>query len=292
MSTLIIDLTARRDDGQFWDLGTREDRERLEEMQQEHQTELLIGSAPCISFCTLLCPCRTKTQTDKVQEQERQYTRACIEAYKRQLIMSRHFLHEHPVHASSWCMPEMRELLNDGRVHLVQGPMCHWRLASTGNGNEQGFVRGKTRSATSSSRLATLLAREHAGENRRVRLIGRNEMIAASMYSPRFVNEALRALGKQLVDDGRLDSVSLYSAGPTADFSELDTREWQEDDYDQQGNLLDPIKVKEGKSEEIEWVLKQKLFDYVPQSECAERQGRPYSLKWVLRNKGEKVRAR
>ena len=170
--------------------------------------------------------------------------------------------------------------------------MCHWRLASTGNGNEQGFVRGKRRSVTSSSRLATLLAREHAGENRRVRLICRNEMIAASMYSPRFVNEALRALGKQLVDDRRLDSVSLYSAGPTADFSELDTREWQEDDYDQQGNLLDPIKVKEGKSEEIEWVLKQKLFDNVPQSECAERQGRPYSLKWVLRNKGEKVRAR
>ena len=65
-------------------------------------------------------------------------------------------------------------------------------------------------------------------------------MIAASMCSPRFVNEALRALGKQLVDDGRLDSVSLYSAGPTADFPELDTREWQEDDYDQQRNLLDP----------------------------------------------------
>ena len=118
-------------------------------------------------------------------------------------------------------------------------------------------------------------------------------MIAASMYSPKVVNETLRVLGKQLIDDGRLDSVSLCSAGPTTtDFPELDTREWQEDDYDQQGNLLDPIKVKEGKREEIEWVLKQKLFDYVPQSECTERQGRPYSLMWVLNNKGEKVRAR
>ena len=66
-------------------------------------------------------------------------------------------------------------------------------------------------------------------------------MIAASMYSPKFVNETLRVLGKQLIDD----SVSLYSAGPTADFPESDTREWQEDDCDQQGNLLDPIKVKE-----------------------------------------------
>ena len=112
-------------------------------------------------------------------------------------------------------MPEMRELMNDGRVHLVQGPMCHWRLASTGDGNEQGFVCGKTRWATRSSMLATMLAREHAGENRRVRLIGWNETIAGSMYSPRLVNEVLRALGKQLVDDGRLDSVSLYSAGWT-----------------------------------------------------------------------------
>ena len=88
--------------------------------------------------------------------------------------------------------------------------------------------------------------------------------------SPKFVNETLRVLGKQLIDDGRLDSVSLYSAGPTADFPKLDTREWQEDNYDQQGKLLDPIKVKEGKREEIEWVLRQKLFDYVPQSECTE----------------------
>ena len=159
-STLIIDVTARRDDGQFWDLGTKEDGERLEQMQQEHQTELFIGSPPCISFRTLLYPCGTKTQTDRVQDQEREHTRACIKAYTRQLIMGRHFLHEHPVHASSWCMPEMRELMNDERVHLVQGPMYHWRLASTGDGDEQGFVRGKTRWVTSSSRLAALLARK------------------------------------------------------------------------------------------------------------------------------------
>ena len=39
-------------------------------------------------------------------------------------------------------------------------------------------------------------------------------------------------------------------------------------------------------------MLKQKLFDYVPESECAERQGLPYSLKWVLKIKGDKVGAR
>ena len=155
----------------------------------------------------------------------------------------------------------MQEILNDGTIHLVLGPMFHWRMSSTDDRIEQGFVRGKTRWATSSSRLATLLAREDAGENRQVRLIGQNGRIAGAMYSPRLVREALNTLGKLLVDDGRLVSVSLFSGGPTADFPELDTQDWQEDDYDQQGKLVDPVKVKEGKREEIDWVLKQKLFD-------------------------------
>ena len=130
------------------------------------------------------------------------------------------------------------------------------------------------------------------GENRRVRLVGRNGAVAGPMYSTRLVKAVLKEFGKQLVEDRRLDSVSLSSAGPKTDFPELDTQEWQEDYYDQQGNLLDPVKVKKGKQEEIGWVLKQKLFDYAPEGECAERQGRPYSLKWALKNKGDGVRAR
>ena len=39
-------------------------------------------------------------------------------------------------------------------------------------------------------------------------------------------------------------------------------------------------------------MLKHKLFDNVPEGECAQRQGRPYSLNWVLKNKGDGVRAR
>ena len=62
-SSLIIDLTAKRDDGQFWDFRTKEYQERLQQMQQEHQTELLIGSAPCMSCRTLLHPQRERNET-------------------------------------------------------------------------------------------------------------------------------------------------------------------------------------------------------------------------------------
>ena len=46
------------------------------------------------------------------------------------------------------------------------------------------------------------------------------------------------------------------------------------------GNLPDPIKVKEGKREEIDLVLKQKLFDHVPESACAERRGKADVTHW------------
>ena len=81
-SSLITNMTAKRDDRQFWGFGTREDQERLEHMKQEHQTELLIGSAPRMSFRTLLHSCEkgTKERIEKAQDEERQYTQACIKA--------------------------------------------------------------------------------------------------------------------------------------------------------------------------------------------------------------------
>ena len=149
-SSLIIVMTAKHDDRQFWELGTREDQERLEQLQQEHETELLVGSAPCTSFRTVLHRSEkgTKEQIENAQDEERQYTQACIKAYKRQLSMGRHFLHE--------------QCISDERIHLVQGPMCRWHMAATDDRHEQGLVRGQTRWATSRSR--------HAGENRRVRV--------------------------------------------------------------------------------------------------------------------------
>ena len=62
-------------------------------------------------------------------------------------------------------MPEMQEVLSDWRTHVVLGPMCHWRMTATDDRSEQGFVRGKTR-------WWQHCWREHARENRRVRLIG------------------------------------------------------------------------------------------------------------------------
>ena len=69
----------------------------------------------------------------------------------------------------------------------MQGPMCRWRMIATHDRHEQGFVRGQTRWATSSSR--------HAGENRRVRLVGQNETDVLTETCERSVESAREAAG-------------------------------------------------------------------------------------------------
>ena len=127
----------------------REDHERLEQMQEEYQPDLLIGSTPCTSIRALLHPHKTKEQTERMQDEERQHTQACIKAYKRPWSMGRHFLHEQPKRAPSW--PVRKELLSDGGVHLVQDPISRWCMTARDDGGEQ---RTRTRRKENGLRVA------------------------------------------------------------------------------------------------------------------------------------------
>ena len=108
-------------------------------------------------------------------------------------------------------MPEVRDLLSDGRIHF--GARSDVSLAHDCVRRSR---RTRIRAWKNEMGNEQLEAGNIAGERtcwriRRVRLIGQNETIAGAMYSPRLVKEVLKALGKQLVDDGRLDSVSRLS---------------------------------------------------------------------------------
>ena len=138
-------------------------------MQQEHQTELLIGEARHAYLFARYCTPARKERKSKLRRRKtkRETIHTSVhQSVQRQLSMARHFLHERPVHASSWCMPEKRDSLSDGTIHLVQGPMCRWRKTATDDRDEQGFVRGKTRWATSSSRKSSSAVDRAERDNR------------------------------------------------------------------------------------------------------------------------------
>eukprot|EP00971_Amphidinium_carterae_P016548 326784-Amphidinium_carterae.1 len=103
-----IDLTAMRDDSNYWDLGRDEDQQMLNELQEKERPQLLIGSPPCTSFCPLL---RLSKSEDEIQEARSEgvaHLRVCIDAYTRQLQNGCHFLHEHPAYSASCKEPEMQ----------------------------------------------------------------------------------------------------------------------------------------------------------------------------------------
>ena len=51
-----------------------------------------------------------------------------MQAYKVQMEMQKHFVHEHPKESTSWEMLEVQFLVSDPRVQNINGPMCRWSL--------------------------------------------------------------------------------------------------------------------------------------------------------------------
>ena len=92
-----VDLTTARANGTMWDLSLEDDKAELRRVQNREQPELLVGSPPSDEFSSLLNTCAegreiSKLKTEKIEPQ----IRACVQSYKLQMEMRKHFVHEHP----------------------------------------------------------------------------------------------------------------------------------------------------------------------------------------------------
>ena len=290
-----VDLTTEKPSGGLWDLSREVDRQELRCLQDREWPEILIGSPPCTTFCPLLHIKFTKEQIQQRREEEGEpHIRFCVERYRRQLELGRHFLHEHPKGSASWKMPEMVELINDKRTFLVEGPMCRWGMTARDNQGQEGFVRKNTRWLTSSQEIAEVLrgscSNEKGGEqHRHVQLIGGGRAAAAAQYPVALVTAVLRGLQRQLREDAR--SLHEFHAGPVPEEEELLTGELPDDGVgyydDVHGKKLDEEEVRKARALELDWILKQEVLVEAPEAECREHQGRPYTLKWVDTRKAE-----
>ena len=152
-----VDLTTARANGTMWDLSLEDDKAELRRVQNREQPELLVGSPPSDEFSSLLNTCAetreiSKLKTEKIEPQ----IRACVQRYKLQMEMRRHFVHEHPEVSSSWEMPEVQSLISDPRVYSIDVPMCRSSLRTRGLKNKTEFMRkrGMCRERTSTVKLA------------------------------------------------------------------------------------------------------------------------------------------
>ena len=142
----------------------------------------------------------SKLKTEKIEPQ----IRACVQSYKLQREMQRHFVHEHPKDSSSWEMPEIQSLINDPRVYSIDGPTCHWILRTRESKTE--FMRKRTRWITISKEIAQVLRGDGRwkSEKRFVHMTGKSETV--SEYPVALVVAMLKAIKRQMISDGAIRS--------------------------------------------------------------------------------------
>ena len=121
-----------------YDFTKASDRKRAWDKIKDEDPFLLVGSPPCTLF-SILQELNLAVNRDKpgwLEEFERrkaeaiEHIRFCCTLYQYQLKRGKHLLHEHPWTARSWGLDFIQDLLNDERVHLVEGHMCGFGMTS------------------------------------------------------------------------------------------------------------------------------------------------------------------
>ena len=91
---------------------------------------MLIGSPSCEAFSTRMA-LNTATSKDvtairRAKIKAIRHVNSVIELYYDQLAGGRYFLHEHPEHATSWQLVQMKNLMEVDGVVKVGGDQCQF----------------------------------------------------------------------------------------------------------------------------------------------------------------------
>ena len=100
-----FDLKAD-ENGERWNFSKIEDRARARRRIQQERHYVVVGSPPCIDFCILNQNINHKkmpaAEVKRRMIEARLHLAFCAEIYTEQMRAGRHFLHEHPLTATSW----------------------------------------------------------------------------------------------------------------------------------------------------------------------------------------------
>ena len=105
-----LGLTAARANGTMWELSLEDDRTELRRLQNREQHELLVGSPPSGDFSSMSTCMKLQELCTMKAERIEAHIRTSVQAYKLQMEMQKHLIHEHLKDAASWRMPEVQFL--------------------------------------------------------------------------------------------------------------------------------------------------------------------------------------
>ena len=208
----------------------------------------------------------------------------CAGAYARQHQRGKVFLHEAPIRSITWKNRDISWITLFPEVFKIKGPICRWKVCK-GDVNSVGYIRQAICWMTNDGRLAQTLADQRDG--------GSGEWIREASFAggidrsgaispPNLVTAVLKAIKRNVLDQQVISAVELQSGGPTAELPEL----WNQPDYkeywdDVNGGFLDPRLVREARLLELDWIKKERVYDYRSRTEAEKKGIKPIPLIWV-----------
>ena len=192
--------------GRKWDFRRAEDRARARRLIAEEQPYLVIGSPPCTEFSRL----NINLNKGRVAPRERQRRLAegrlllnfAAEIYRDQLARGAHFLHEHPLAATSWEEPAIAALRALPQVQEATADQCCFGLMARDPSGKMELVMKPTRFLSSAPLLLKELARRCSKAHHHTRLLGGRRAAAAAIYPPGLCRAILRGIARQFRRDG------------------------------------------------------------------------------------------
>ena len=116
---LALDLTTTDDQGRPWDFNDSRQRQRAEQLLEDQQPLLLIGSPMCTAFPTwqrINNLIRSPVTVAAELRRAKQHLEFSVELYSEQTKAGRYFVHERPAYASSWQTDIMESMMKDKGV--------------------------------------------------------------------------------------------------------------------------------------------------------------------------------
>ena len=187
--------------GVAYDALEASDRQRIRKRVRRDKPFLVVGSPPCTDWCFYNVGINHKKMAPEELKRrliEREvHLRFAAEIYCMQLAGGRHFLHEHPLGATSWKERCIRVLARVPGVGTVIGDQCQYGLKTVGQDGRPMPAKKPTRFLSSAPAVLEALSRRCRGEHRHQVLEGVGRAAAAARYPAGLCRAILRGAEEQ-----------------------------------------------------------------------------------------------
>ena len=283
------DVMTNGNTGAPWDFDQREQREKCMRHINEQKPQFLIGLLMCTAFNALQGLNKWRMDLKKwnsLMEKGLRHMRFAIKLYRMQADRGRWFLHEHPISASSWKMPEMQALMNDLKIQKTVGHMCRYGMLSS---DMLGSSKVKKPSGflTNSDILADSLSLKCLGGHRHIQLLG-GRARACQVYPDKLCLYILKGIRSELIHSGIIKgTINEMTLNSVQDHECANYVNEYVDDMS--GKPLKTNLVKKAREDEkMDKVKQHNVYTKVPISKCIATTGKqPIGSKWLDINKGD-----